>query len=636
MGLLGWLIFAVLTALASLSALSVARLSEPEGRAETLLVALLLLWAALGLPVLALGYAGLLYRLPVAVLSAALSVAGLAVCARASSVRGVRIGLRDSLLSVPRLVADAFGCCFEARSFALLGSVSALGVLAFTLFLTWLAPADESWDGLYYHQPIVGFALQQHGFGLVELPSTLLAQTINGYPKFGEAFSLWFVLFTDKTLIEIGSVLAAPGMMLAVYLILRRYTADRASCIGWACVLLLLPALSSQLRTTMIDIELWFFALSAAYFATRPVFRARDAALALLGCALVVGTKSTGLVLAPPLLVVVLLRTLRHVPRSRWLPAVLPGFALVVSIGALTFARNWHAFHNPFWPISYQSRTLGWDFHGLATLSQVSPDPSFGELVSREFDHPAGGVHDIIVRSYGYAVPWVVLPLGALGLLYCVGVAARGRLRRTPDALAESLLLLAAVLGLPFLLTPSLANARYNVQVVVLAIVLLVWASERASAERLREGALASSTVLSLMAMIWSGYLWGLNLHWQDIGTLLSHSKNERASLNFSKFQMPAEVARLREAELGPGEVAAFTRELTFIGVLWNDTFSNRVSYLASNTGQSLLTELEQLHARWVAVGGTSAARKTLEHSGAYELVGVAAQTDNAVIFRRR
>jgi len=50
-----------------------------------------------------------------------------------------------------------------------------------------------------------------HGFGLVELPNTLLAQTINGYPKLGEAFSLWFVLFTDKTWIELGVVWPLRG-----------------------------------------------------------------------------------------------------------------------------------------------------------------------------------------------------------------------------------------------------------------------------------------------------------------------------------------------------------------------------------------------------------------------------------------
>jgi hypothetical protein len=166
----------------------------------------------------------------------------------------------------------------------------------------------------------------------------------------GEAFSLWFVLFTDKTLIEIGGSLAAPGLMLAIYLLARRYTVDRAACIGWATVVLLMPAISSQLRTTMIDIELWLFALGAVHFATRVRFRPEHAALALLACAMLLGTKSTGLVLVPPLVLAVCVRGMRGSESNSFALSIGTGLALVASIGALTLVRNFLAFHDPFWP----------------------------------------------------------------------------------------------------------------------------------------------------------------------------------------------------------------------------------------------------------------------------------------------
>ncbi|HTA90099.1 MAG TPA: phospholipid carrier-dependent glycosyltransferase [Polyangiaceae bacterium] len=631
---LHWLLLLALTGLAGLSALALALRLNPEGRAETALLTFLLFWGAIVFPIFALGYLALLYRTPVALLSCALSVGILGVCARGQPLQKSLATLVRAACDLLKLAPDGVKLCWRAKSFSLLGVLAAAGAIAFTLFLSYVAPADESWDGLYYHQPIVGFALQNHSFGLVELPNTLLAQTINGYPKFGEAFSLWFVLFTDKTLIEIGSSLAAPALMLAIYLLARRYTNDRPACMGWAAVVLLMPALCSQLRTTMIDVELWFFALCALYLITKPKFRTQDAALALIATAWVVGTKSTGLVLAPPLIAAVAWRSLQQEDRRAVLPWLLPGLVLIGTFGALTFLRNFRAFHNPFWPVSYASNALSIDFRGLAKLRQLSPDPNFADLFAREYEHPAGGVHDIIFRSYGQAIPWVVLPLGALSLLTCVVVAAKGVALRARDTRAENLLLVAIITLPPFLMSPSFANARYNIQLVVTALLAIAWAGGRWPAQRLQEGAVASSLMLSLMSFVWSGFLWGLSLDWKDIGALVTHSRAERASMNFSSFQMPAKVARLREAELGPGDVAAFTSDLSFIGVLWNDAFSNRVVYLSSGD-RALLSELARLNARWVAVGERSAARRTLDKSADYEFVGAAAQQDKSVIFRR-
>jgi hypothetical protein len=633
---LNWLLLCALTTSTALAAVALSFTLDLQGRAERALAFYLLFWALIVAPIFALGYCNWLYRAPVALLSLVLSGSVLVLCTRGQSVATFLLRLRSELLELGTLLPDSVKLCWRARSFSVLGLLGALGVVAFTVLLTYLAPADESWDGLYYHQPIVGFALQSHGFGLVELPNTLLAQTINGYPKLGEAFSLWFVLFTDKTWIEVGGSLAAPGLMLAIYVLARRYTADRAACIGWATVVLLMPAISSQLRTTMIDIELWLFALCAVHFATRLRFRPQHAALALLACAMLLGTKSTGLVLVPPILLAVCMRGMRSSEGKAFALPIAAGFALVASIGALTLVRNFRAFHDPFWPVSYRNNAFGLDFPGLATLQQVAPDPEFTEFLRRAYDSPAGGVRDIILRGYGYAVPWVVLPFGVLGLADCAVVAVRSVLRRARDPLAENLLLVALLTLLPLCASPSFSNARYNLQAVALAILCIVWLSERTSALRLQEGALGASVFLSLMAMVWSGYLWGLGLTFADIGQLASRSKAERASLNFSAFQMPARVAALREAELGPGDTAVFTRDLSFIGVLWNDKFSNRVSYLSPKGEQSLLTELARREARWVAVGGNSASRRLLDRSPDYEFVGSAAQQDKTVIYRRR
>jgi hypothetical protein len=138
------------------------------------------------------------------------------------------------------------------------------------------------------------------------------------------------------------------------------------------------------------------------------------------------------------------------------------------------------------------------------------------------------------------------------------------------------------------------------------------------------------------MTFAWCGYIWGLSLQWKDVVALVAQSRAARASMNVSSFQMPADVAALREAELGPGDVAAFTRDLTFIGVLRNDSFSNRVEYLSATDDGALLARLANLHACWAAVGEHSAARRVLDRSADYEFVGKAARQDKTVIFRSR
>jgi hypothetical protein len=636
MNLLAWTLFLSLTLLGIFAGIVLAQFFNSRSRAENAIVGLLVFWGIIVGPISLLGYLNFLYPGSVAVLSAVASVGVLVVAARRSSPLIVAKKITRSLLNSFAMPAESIKESWQSGSLSAVGIIAAFGAVAFTLMLSYLVPADESWDGLYYHQPIVGFALQNHGFSFVNLPTTLLAQTINGYPKFGEMFSLWFVLFTDKTLIEAGNSLAALGMMLAIYALVRRYSVDRVACIGWSSVILLMPAMYSQLRTTMVDIQLWFFYLSAVYFVTKPMPRARDILVGFVASAFVLGTKGTGLVLVPLL---VAIGCIRQTPlssgRSR-AACICAGLALITAVVVLTSGRNFLAYGNPFWPISYTSRWLGVSFPGVATIQQLSPDPDMIQLLAREYEHPSGGVHDIIVRSYGNAVSWVVAPLGIASFLIALTTAVRGVVRRARDDLADNLLLVGIATLSPLLLSPSFANARYNVQAVVLAILAIAWLADKSGRPRLQDGAVAAAIVLSLMSAVWSDYLWGLGLSWRDIAALVRHAKIERRSMNFSKVQMPPEVAIRREAELGSGDVASFTDELTFIGVLWNDEFSNRVIYIPWTESASFLEQLEHTHTRWIAVGGRSAARRALEHSGRYELVGTATQQDNTVIFRRR
>src|SRR6202000_497341 len=106
------------------------------------------------------------------------------------------------------------------------------------------------------------------GCEVVALPRTMVVQCTTGYPRLCEAFALWFVIFTDKTLIEIGNTVAAPGLVLASYLLVRRFEPERASAMGRATRVLLMPAVLAPARTSMIDVEVQLFLTAAVLFAT--------------------------------------------------------------------------------------------------------------------------------------------------------------------------------------------------------------------------------------------------------------------------------------------------------------------------------------------------------------------------------
>ena len=253
------------------------------------------------LPVPLLGYTGHLTAPLLAICSGLLFRAAFLASALG---RGVRRHLGDTLhhgLAILSLVPDGLRQALRARSVVLVGLVWAAGVIGLSAWLMYLAPSG-SWDGLFYHEPMVGLAIQNHGFSVVSLSPIEAVQAVNGYPRRCESVGLWFVIFTDKTFIEIGNTLAAPALMWAFYAIARRF-GDRVIAMGWAAVTLLMPAMWTQLATSMIDVEVAFFLLSALYFCTRPRYRARDAVCATLAMLLVTGSKRTALVWVPPLAV---------------------------------------------------------------------------------------------------------------------------------------------------------------------------------------------------------------------------------------------------------------------------------------------------------------------------------------------
>ena len=106
--------------------------------------------------------------------------------------------LARAALAQARLPFDALHEALRARSFVLLGLLMSAALILWTAISSYYAPSWRQWDALWYHEPIVAFTIQNHGFAMVDLPRDGL-QKINGYPRLCEMTQLWFVIFTDST-----------------------------------------------------------------------------------------------------------------------------------------------------------------------------------------------------------------------------------------------------------------------------------------------------------------------------------------------------------------------------------------------------------------------------------------------------
>ncbi|HEX3344622.1 MAG TPA: hypothetical protein VHS09_08610, partial [Polyangiaceae bacterium] len=531
---------------------------------------------------------------------------------------------------------DAVREAARARSLVLVGLVFS-GVLIAGVFVFTVLAANENWDGFMYHEPIVGFAVQNHGFSIVPLQMHQAVQATNGYPHLCEAVSYWLVVFTDKTLIELPNDLGAPAMMLAAYVLARRF-GDRVTAMGWACVLFLMPQAWSQLCQTLIDLVVAFFALLAIHFATRSRLRIQDTWCALLGMALLVGSKSSALVMVPPMALVAAIRLVRSPAwRSRRAVAIgtLAGGSVFLTLfGLLAPLRNWNAFHDPLWPVTFENPRLGIHWDGLITLADLGTNKPLPQLAADALDLPQGGMTDVILHGYGYALPWIVIPLGLLATL--VGLVAAGlevvRAREKSDASNLGLVLLLVVAGI--LTTPTLngQSARYNLHLAAGLMVAVTWLLAGRPWARLREGVLAASIALSVIPLFWMkgrGWYWVSTEHPEDI---LLHPLQSRTALERPSFDL---LAQKRNAELLPGDWVVFDQNVAFVGALWNFSFSNRVKYVKYDSSAQFVADAEAVSPKWIAVGKDSDARKAVEKTRRWELVGEIYH-DGDVVYRRK
>jgi hypothetical protein len=617
-----------LNALALFASLALAVHYRPQGRAE-LVVFVAMLWNYLVMvPVYGLGLTGHLAARPLAYTSA-LFFAGVYLVARGPS--GWRAFDREvlrGLWSLLRLPSDTLLTALRARGVVSIVVVFTLCMCGWTFLTAYYTPSWRQWDALWYHEPIVGFTIQNHGFAMVDLPQGG-AQKINGYPRLAEMTQLWFVIFTDRRVIDMVNHLMTPALMGGVYLLARR-SASRAVSLGLGASILCMPACAMLLGSDYVDVHNAAFVIAGAHFATRPVMRLRDAWVAAVCLGLGVASKHMAIV---PALVFGLITAARAVGgvgargrRLAGLATVLAGSTLIVATAAPTYARNWLYFKNPFWP-DFKLDSDRFNIHW----------PGVIDWATGQFDTADGGIHldmnepfetlleDLVripysmhrghqtqVYEYGIAIPSVVIPVTFFVVLLLALTPFRdliARVLRRPQWRSSEATRSASLLAvglLPMLyFSPALWGARYQIAAVGIALGLVGWAAGRGGEGR-GHGLAGAIGVMSIVSFFWTEprfWLW-----WSEAKKLAAIPYPEREVTQASTIDpsldpkigsaITKEMGLLREKQLGPGAVLAFPSNYgIYMGLFWNNDFSNKIVWVRE--GPDFMDRLAASNATW-------------------------------------
>jgi hypothetical protein len=354
--------------------------------------------------------------------------------------------------------------------------------------------------------------------------------------------------------------------------------------------------------------------------------------------ALFLTSKMSALALAIPIALVAYGRLLTVRPRPGWgaIAAIaFGGSAILAGVGAIPLVRNWREFDNPLWPIDYTAFGVHW--HGLQSLREMVSARPLSEILRDAYASPAGGFGDVMQHGYGYAIAWIVVPLGIVAVL-CAAVRLAVALRpfrafRGLDPKVANLAWILACVVADMFLAPTLTgkNARYNIHMVAGWMAACAWLLSGSRWARVREGVITSAIVLSVIPLYWIDvptWTWGAT---NEPLTFLRDPFGPRSYVEKPSFDY---LAKERTASLHAGDRVAFDQDIIFIGTLWNFDFSNEVKHIPFVAPVAFSAALDAYDPTWVAVGNEDA-RKALEQNGKWERVGQLAEPGGTV-FRRR
>jgi hypothetical protein len=609
---LGYALCLLLSLVALFAAASVATRLALKGGAEFAL-AMTVFWLSLILaPIHVLGALNLLWPGVLAPTSVAMSLLVVIVSAHGSGLRAHVSATAQALSATLSRARGLVVAVWQAGPLVTSALAAFIFAVGWTALLTYLLPSD-SWDGVWYHDLTVGYVIQQHGYANIDLPAAPIQQG-NGYPRNSEMLSLWFMIFADRSLIELPSVLAAVVLALAAYCLCKRYAAEPVTCLLWGISLALLPGARLEMRTTYVDLLFGALTLVAYYFASDPKLDAKRSILAACALGLALGSKGQALLAVPFLGVLALCSVGFNEGRRRLGRTALAlgaSLILILVLGGVTYLLNWLRHENPFWPISMKVGPF--DFPGVLAYSHLDVN-SFHNILDNLLGVPKPGQDYADTRISGYGTfGFFVAPFAALGALAActrlLRASARSIVERTRPEGFGSLATLVAISAIAtFSLWKSTAiwSARYNLAAVGVAVALVHWYSQRfARPNALSFGAASAAFVTNIAMWWWSDPGWGpkgIVEGPRDVARLLQLPSLTRAGISLLHDK---DMVQARERELRPGDKVIWTDDSWFPALLWNERHSNVLMYRPrSHPAERFIDDAERVNARWLVVGG--------------------------------
>ncbi len=561
---------------------------ELESRSERLVAVALFANVFAVLPIYILGSFHSLTRAALGVVLAALAMAGLVASrARWGALRALLVELTKTPVVVLR---------DTVRDSAPIGII-ALGVTGYALFgliAAFYAPTWRSFDALWYHEPIVGFAIQNKGFSWVNLPVEL--HVVNANPRASEMLQVFFALYGGRRLVDLASVFAFMGFGIGLHALLGRFTSSAAMRFGFTVTVLLIPGFFLQLGTTYVDVHVTALLVVAWFYSTGPVVTRKHLVLVALALMLSLGAKATAYL---PGVLTALVAGTRYTLRERRLRAAIEPLVMLavsVSLSLVTFTRNALHFRNPFYPIPVEISRFGIDWPGIGRpFADKSVNEPMLDVWKTALGPPGGdGLHVFpffvlphtqreaaSAYNYGYAAAWVLVPFGCAAIAYLGIRWALARLHRSPLT-AEGQVNLGLLLGsigvIHVMALHYLHLVRYHGIIMVLLVVGIVLAAEVLEVPRWGLALAGGGVFLSLTTLSLQEPRCFLLPH--DIASMRNVGYPDRETT--PQFGSPSTLqgGRFRAREFKKDTVVAFTDNLQQIAPLWNDDYSNKVAYV--------------------------------------------------------
>jgi hypothetical protein len=631
-------------------------------RAEAVVTGSLVFNAIIIVPIYALGLIGHLDRLTLGAAVVVECAALLALMARRHGVGPFR-ALPLRMLTLALLPAIAIRRTWQRRSLVTAPAIVAALALPYMFLVSYLAPAWRDWDGLWYHESLIGLTIQNHGFAPEPLPPAL--QVVNGVHRLCEMTQLWFGIYGGRRVVEMANVFFMPLYAASAFVLVRRYTKDVTSGVAWAAAMVLLPGYLRLVQSTLVDPQACALLLAAAYYVTHPQLDRRNALFAILATTLAAGAKIWSIVPVAFLSLFLLVRLVRRRQQNGGLATLgLIGFGSLCVLGmqAITYVRNLILFKNPVWPmISYDNPKLGIHWAGGLPIdfgkdrAGVDFNEPFGVFVKKMLAPPysvMGPGHYWQVNDYGFAWAWVVLPVFALAVLVIVMrwlssfVAIRlVRLRtagRDDDALASAMML-AVTASTSLYLSPAIFIARYHVASLGMLAGCLAFVVSRWKTPRLSDDTALFAALGSIIFMYWAPtkhefvYLYtpAQIASWMKVPYPLRELTDITTPEKLKLLACPVNTATgtAREKELGAGDVIAFDY-IDYYALLWNNSYSNKAIWVDSPTDP--LGQAERANAKWIYTRGGTTLFSQIHANPRWELIGPLESESQGSVYRRK